>query len=327
MKQSEVKRYAKKELKNYGYNPILQDGFLYAEGNVPVMLLAHMDTVFKNKPENIKRTGSILSASAGLGADDRAGIYAILDIVDQGFLPHILLLEDEEIGGVGAKMFTKSGIKPKINYMVELDRRGVDDAVFYDCDNVDFTNYILSFGFKDNYGSFSDISTVAPYLGIAGVNLSIGYSLEHTKSEFLSLDVLTKTIEKVTQMLSDNNIVVFEYIESYSSDYERYLAIYSQYTSNKKKKRKSKIKSTPKYCYDDGTSSIPCTYGYIIECDGTIIDASYSVKFALGSDDRIYTYAGQVVYGAEWVDDDWNTIFFERAVEEAEKESIFYDYN
>ena len=319
MKQSEVKRFAKKELKEAGYSPVLENGFIYAEGNIPVMLLAHMDTVFKSPPSNIQKVGNVIHADNGLGADDRAGIYAILDIVEKGYRPHILFLEDEEIGGVGAKLFAKSSIKPNINYMVELDRRGVQDAVFYDCDNEEFTNYILAFGFKEAYGSFSDISTIAPELGVAGVNLSIGYSLEHTKSEFLALDVLSKTTEKVIEMLKDNNKVKFEYIDGYDYNSE-WLRVYNAYYGkSKKKKNKKKIISTPKYTVDSGCSSRICDFGYIITAEGDIIDASYSKKYALGSDNRVYTYAGQQLYGAEWVDDDWNTVFFERFDEEGDE--------
>ena len=71
---------------------------------------------------------------------------------------HILFCEEEEVGGVGARKFTQSKLRPEVNYIVELDRRGTNDAVFYSCDNPDFTEFVCSFGFEENYGSFSDIS-------------------------------------------------------------------------------------------------------------------------------------------------------------------------
>ena len=42
MKQNNVKRYAKKVLKEHGYTPILRDGFIYAEGNTPIVLLSQI---------------------------------------------------------------------------------------------------------------------------------------------------------------------------------------------------------------------------------------------------------------------------------------------
>ena len=47
MEQREVKKYAKKVLKQHGYTPNLGDGFIMAQGDLPVILVAHMDTVFK----------------------------------------------------------------------------------------------------------------------------------------------------------------------------------------------------------------------------------------------------------------------------------------
>ena len=43
MKQRELKESLKGELTEQGYLPISQKGFLYAQGDVPVLLVAHMD--------------------------------------------------------------------------------------------------------------------------------------------------------------------------------------------------------------------------------------------------------------------------------------------
>lgn len=45
----------------------------------------------------------------GLGADDRAGIFAIIQIIKSGLRPHIILTTDEEVGGVGADLLSKNG--------------------------------------------------------------------------------------------------------------------------------------------------------------------------------------------------------------------------
>ena len=71
---------------------------------------------------------------------------------------HVLFCEDEEVGCVGAKKFTRGSLRPQVNYIVELDRRGSNDAVFYRCDNPEFEDFITSFGFETAGGSRSDIS-------------------------------------------------------------------------------------------------------------------------------------------------------------------------
>ena len=97
----------------------------------------------------------------------------------------------------------------------QLDRRGSDDCVFYDCDNPDFTKYVESFGFKKAYGSFSDISVIAPAWGVAAANLSVGYYYEHQKIEILKVRELEKTIEKVKKILDNaENMLSYTYIEA-----------------------------------------------------------------------------------------------------------------
>ena len=98
---------------------------------------------------------------------------------------HVLFCEDEEVGCVGAKKFTKGSLRPRVNYIVELDRRGSNDAVFYRCDNPEFEDFVTSFGFETAGGSCSDISYIAPYLETAAVNISCGYYCEHQRHEYI----------------------------------------------------------------------------------------------------------------------------------------------
>ena len=105
-----------------------------------------------------------------------------------------------------------------INFLIELDRRGEKDAVYYDCDNDLFENYITQFGFTTSFGSFSDISVIAPSWKIAAVNLSVGYYHEHSASEYWCYRETHMTIKKVCAILEDalTNNQVFEYIPAMS---------------------------------------------------------------------------------------------------------------
>lgn len=191
--------------------------YVYAIGDIPITLVAHVDTVFKEKPEDVfyDRVKNVLWSPQGLGADDRAGVFAIINIVKSGLRPHIIFTTGEEMGGLGAQVLTYREPKPfaEMRYIIQLDRRGKDDCIFYECDNVKFVEYIKSFGFHEEYGSFSDISELCPTWRIAGVNLSIGYKNEHSLIEILYIDYFLSTVEKVKKMLKDvNNINSFEYI-------------------------------------------------------------------------------------------------------------------
>lgn len=216
----------------YGEDKIIKtEDFIYALGDIPIALVAHMDTVFE--PKEVVHNGvkyktrrkveafydqwkEMLASADGLGADDKAGIYAIIRILQETNLrPSIILTTDEEIGGVGATKFAELIQKPLVptNYIIQLDRHGERDCVFYDLDSRDFERYIESFGFRTSIGSFSDISVICPAWGIAGVNLSVGYENEHTLNETLHVDWFLETVKKVKTMLSETDIPYWEYKE------------------------------------------------------------------------------------------------------------------
>ena len=196
--------------------------FLVAEGDIPIALVAHMDTVFPNPATEVfyDRKKNVMWSPTGMGADDRAGIFAIIKLIKKGYRPHIIFTTDEEIGCIGAYelSFLPCPFK-ELNYIIQLDRRGANDCVFYDCENKDFEKYVESFGFVTAIGTFTDISEICPSWGIAGVNLSIGYRDEHSTSEILFVGHMIDTIKKVEKMLNEINIPKFEYVSSIKSYY------------------------------------------------------------------------------------------------------------
>lgn len=201
-----------------------------------VCLVAHIDTVWDND-KSFGRFGNLFAAKNiekpksrshrekvlvhdkekgliwspdGLGADDRAGVYAALKLfreTPEPYKPYVLLTDYEESGGKGASeaatVFAKE--LAGCNFLIELDRANGNDAVFYNGEPDKFMDYISEFGFKESTGSFSDISIVCPAVERCGVNLSIGYYHQHTDREFLDTNKLFTTIEKVRRILKDNH--------------------------------------------------------------------------------------------------------------------------
>ena len=204
-------------LKKYD-NVIHTHDYLFAEGTLPICLVAHLDTVFPNTPNEIyyDQEQKVMWSPQGLGADDRAGVYAILEILEAGYRPSVVFTTNEEIGGLGAlKLIEDYPECPFSNLkaIIELDRQGEKDCVFYDCDNVDFENYIHSFGFTPAFGTFSDISFIAPQWGAAAVNLSVGYVNEHSERERLFAEHLDATIERVKEILNKSiSMMSYAYI-------------------------------------------------------------------------------------------------------------------
>ena len=219
---------------------IVTKDYIVAVGDIPIALVAHMDTVFENPVVDLyydQRKG-VLWSPQGLGADDRAGIFAILKIVQSGLRPAIIFTTDEEQGGLGATALgTRECPIPDLKYMIQLDRHGTNDCVFYECFNEDFYDYVESFGFCEAYGSFSDISFLMPQWNICGVNLSVGYEDEHSEVETLHIAPLYDTIAKVKKMLSETEIPDFEYDEMVfsSANWWRSAVMYGQHCSKCKK--------------------------------------------------------------------------------------------
>jgi di/tripeptidase len=188
--------------------------FVYAAGKTPVLLCAHVDTVHSSPPKEIfyDREKGVLWSPQGLGADDRAGVLGILELLRRGLHPHVLLLDGEETGCTGAKEAVAALRAPKVRYIIELDRRNGTEAVFYDCENAAFEEYVASFGFVRAEGTFTDITVLCPAWGIAGVNLSCGYYHAHSATEYLNLRELWGVLGKVEKMLRDVPSEPFEHV-------------------------------------------------------------------------------------------------------------------
>ena len=168
-----------------------------------------------------------MSSPQGIGGDDRCGCYALVKVYKQSTVkPWLLFTCEEEIGGIGAQAFCDCharGLLPAeldaLKFIVEIDRRGSNDAVFYDCDNPEFEEYVTSKGFKTAFGSFSDISVIAPVLDVAAVNLSAGYYNAHRLNEYIVCSELEHTIQKVVEIVADSVHADFPRYEYCTGDY------------------------------------------------------------------------------------------------------------
>lgn len=235
MSQATLKDSLAKELSRTYKDITVGDGYIYAQGIMPVLLVSHLDTVHKELPKVMlfDEVTKTLSSPQGIGGDDRCGVYMILQVIKR-FKCSVLFCEDEEIGAVGAEKFIKTQLAKKLsfNYMIEFDRKGSNDAVFYDCANDEFEEFITKEFFETAYGSFTDISVLAPFFGCAAVNLSCGYYNAHTKDEYIVIPEMIKVIEETCKILERTTeddkfeYVEYDYDEFYSNDIrERYFLI------------------------------------------------------------------------------------------------------
>lgn len=211
-------QYLKMLLLQFGYQNQITDNknYLMAEGDIPIALVAHLDTVHVMEPFQFfyDEQEMVMWSPQGLGADDRAGVILILSILSEGYRPHLIFTTGEERGGIGANQLVEDYKETPFNidFMIELDRCGSEDAVFYNCMNHSFIDYICSFGFIFEEGSFTDICILGRSWNIAAVNLSVGYYNEHIKAEYWDLFEAEETENRVINILRSKNNNSYMYV-------------------------------------------------------------------------------------------------------------------
>jgi hypothetical protein len=251
-------------------NTIIGDGYIYCRGNIPVLLTAHMDTVHKElvkdyyedvQTDENGNTTHTISSPQGIGGDDRCGIYAILKIIESGYIPYVLFCEDEEVGGIGSNKFCKTKYITELSslkFLIELDRANANDLVFYQNANQDWIDWVEDeTNWKKSWGTFSDISHLSPACEISSVNLSCGYYKAHTVYEYVIIEELLETIEMTKHLLdASKKVEAFVYEErKYNT---RYYGMYNTFGGED---------------YDDDFDDLD--YYYYRKCNGNNYGTNY----------------------------------------------------
>jgi len=193
----------------------------YHQGEGPVILLsAHLDTVERiDLYRTLFQEGTVLTSSNGiLGADDRAGIAAILELMERipatDFRGTIKLAfsVEEEIGCRGAEAMDASFLED-VDAAIVFDRRGTRDIVTGCHGEFDFCETTFGACFEQagllsdmpdwrttRYGGSSDAKLFA-LRAIPAVNLSVGYLHEHTDFEQVDFAATLETVRLVETLL------------------------------------------------------------------------------------------------------------------------------
>ena len=257
--------------------------YIYVKGDIPVLLVAHMDTVHLTTPENIwiSSDQTKIKSDEGIGGDDRCGIYALNYIATKPIKPHLLYTTDEEIGAIGAQEFCADYEDIDVNCIIELDRRGDKDVVVYDDDNTNLYKKFEKLGFTLANGSFTDISYISPHFKISGVNLSIGYYNAHTCNEYIDINVLKENID-----------ILYKFLENPKNYRKKYTY---------KEKQVKNIFNRYRYLYRD--NKCDCCGSYIndfdeefITDDGIFCESCFNRYL---NDYMICPHCNEIVYKAE----------------------------
>jgi len=160
--------------------------------------------LYKNKDKDKKNQVS-------LGADDKNGIWVILELLKQKKKFNFILTHGEEIGGIGSNQIIESkeltDFISSCPYGLIIDRRNASDIIGYKnkyClaldDRLEQFAEQNNFAYKTTGGLFSDADRFSRFTEC--VNLSCGYYEPHSSTEYTNLNELYTTL-KFTETILD----------------------------------------------------------------------------------------------------------------------------
>lgn len=192
-----------------------------------VLLVAHYDTVWwTNKSAksplgerliDVAQSGYMLYSAdptVGIGADNRLGCSLLWSLRRLGH--SILLVPDEEIGcrGSGSVASQYPEVLKDHQFMMQFDRRGSSDLVYYRYENSAFNTFLMTNfpGYSKAFGSCTDIVKLVPAAGVHGVNVSIGFNSEHQSKEWVDMLDYIRTGTYTKTLLKQENLPSFPYV-------------------------------------------------------------------------------------------------------------------
>jgi putative aminopeptidase FrvX len=201
------------------------------------LLASHLDIVGTKPPKwaSIKEKGRVLSLRNNktvLGGDDRAGVYIMLKLIEQGNINYsYAFFYNEEIGCIGSRQAVGLLDFTRYNCFIGLDRKGWRDVVDYGYTNLELMNLFKEYGYTEKSGSTSDVAILAEATGIACVNLSIGFLNEHTAEELLYIDAMERTLTVLQDAELQEMLQGQQYLQEYIPEENRDIITFWDYES------------------------------------------------------------------------------------------------
>ncbi|QBP32910.1 peptidase [Shigella phage Buco] len=178
-----------------------------------VAFTCHTDTVARrsSQPPKVKMSTSGImyvgnpDVADCLGADDAAGIYLMLEMLEHGVHGRYCFFRDEEVGceGSGWSAADKTGFWTGVKAMISFDRRGdgiITSQRFQECCSHTFALELAErLGRTPAHLQSGIYTDSAEFMGIIPecTNIGVGYKYEHTPDEILDIDILSSLLERV----------------------------------------------------------------------------------------------------------------------------------
>jgi hypothetical protein len=227
-------------------------------GTAPILWSCHVDTVAKHGGpqllayEAVKQEVTLAKGRAGmsLGADDGAGIYIMLNMIEAGIEGLYIFHRGEEVGCLGSRWIVKNTpeLLDGIDAAIAFDRAGTDDVITDQINgqtaSVTFAQSLADLlngadaGFRyrpDDTGVYTDTNEYAEHIREC-TNLSVGYYGQHGPRERLDVGHCERLLDAVLAVDWSKLVI------------ERIAGDFGHYTHGYDNRGWKPAKSKPKVC-------------------------------------------------------------------------------
>ena len=182
--------------------------FVEVCGGSDKLFTAHTDMiVIPNTPQKVLYDANLMLAytdGCTLGADDGAGVWLLMEMLDAGVPCWLVFFRAEEVGGLGSSFAAKDNPKffKSFTHCISFDRRGTSDVITHQswgrCCSDELAAHLSSalndqgLDYRPNDGGiFTDSANMTDLIAECS-NVSCGYNHEHHKEEDLDVDHLLR---------------------------------------------------------------------------------------------------------------------------------------
>ena len=182
--------------------------FVEVCGGSDKLFTAHTDMiVIPNTKQQVLYDANLMLAytkDCTLGADDGAGMWLLMEMLDAGVPCWLAFFRAEEVGGLGSQFAAKDNPEffKSFTHCISFDRRGTGDVITHQswgrCCSDELAAHLSSalndhgLNYRPNDGGiFTDSANMTDLIAEC-LNLSCGYNHEHHQEEELDVDHLLR---------------------------------------------------------------------------------------------------------------------------------------
>lgn len=191
-----------------------------------VMFTAHTDTVHRNADttshtqqlayvDDKHEIVGLASDSTCLGADDGAGCWVLLRLIEAKIPALYVFFRAEEIGGLGSEYYrtdkVNADLLESLTHCISFDRKGYNDIITEQwsgiCASEEWARAFArelnaidsTICLSPNVGTFTDSANFTDVIAEC-TNISIGYDRQHTEQETQDLAFADKLVQALLQV-------------------------------------------------------------------------------------------------------------------------------